>query len=129
MHPWLQIVLAICIAALTIALVLAILALRRVADRTERVLGVVEGELRPTLDRVQALVDELRELSHDIRGQVDRIGSLTKRAVDLSEGVGRVVSGLSGFTKAGQLMGVAAGLKTGLDVFVHRLRRQGDGHG
>jgi hypothetical protein len=35
---------------------------------------------------------------------------------------------LSGLTRAGQIVGVAAGLKKGIDVFVQRLRNQGDHH-
>jgi uncharacterized protein YoxC len=122
-HPWLQIVLALCALALTLVLVLAILALRRVAERTERVLAVLEGELRPTLDRVQALVDEVRELSHDVRREVDRVGALTRRAVDLSDGLGRLVGGLAGLTRASQFLGLAAGIKAGLDVFLNRMRQ------
>jgi uncharacterized protein YoxC len=132
MHPWLQVVIAVCIAALTIALVLAILALRRVVQRAEQVMGVVEDELRPTLSRVQALVDELRELSHDVRGEIERIGALTRRASELSDGLARLAGGLAGLTRVGQLVGIAAGLKTGVDVFLRRMRRggaEGDNHG
>jgi uncharacterized protein YoxC len=129
-NPWLAGVIALCLVAVTIALVPTILALRSVAQRTERVLAIVEGDLRPTLERVEALLDEARELTHDLRGEVERLGALTRRVTDVSEGVGRVMNGLVGLTRAGQLMGVAAGVKTGLDVFLHRLRRRGgDGHG
>jgi hypothetical protein len=40
------------------------------------------------------------------------------------------VSGLAGLTRAGQLVGMAVGLKRGFDVFVQRLsKEQGDHHG
>ena len=122
MLPWLQILLALCVVAITIALVPTLLALRRTSERAERVLALAEQELRP-------LVDELRELSRQARGEMVRVGALTERVEDVAEGLGRVLSAVSGLTRAGQLVGVAAGLKTGLDVFLHRLRRnQGENH-
>jgi hypothetical protein len=55
---------------------------------------------------------------------------VTERVNAVADGVGRVVSGLAGFARAGQLVGVAAGLKRGFDVFVARLsKEQGDHHG
>jgi hypothetical protein len=39
------------------------------------------------------------------------------------------MSAIAGLTRAGQLVGVAASIKTGLDVFLHRLRKQqGENH-
>jgi uncharacterized protein YoxC len=122
--PWLSIVIALCLIAVTAVLVPAVLALRRVAVRTERVLAIVESDLRPTLDRAQALVEELQALSKDVRVEVESLGALTRRVSDLARGSAQLISGLAWFTRAGRLMGVAAGLKTGLDVFLGRLRRR-----
>jgi uncharacterized protein YoxC len=129
MLPWAQIVLIVCVVAITVALLPTLLAVRRASERAERVLTLAEQELRPLVSQAQTLVEELRELSHEARGEMARVGALTQRAEDVTEGVGRVLSAVAGLTKAGQLVGVAAGLKTGLDVFLHRLRRhQGDNH-
>jgi ABC-type transporter Mla subunit MlaD len=122
--PWVQIVLVLCVIAMTIALVPALLALRRASERAERVLMLAEQELRPLVGQAQALTEELRELSQQARGEMTRVGVLTQRAEEVTDGLGRMLSAVAGLTRAGQLVGVAASLKTGLDVFLQRLRKQ-----
>jgi hypothetical protein len=74
-------------------------------------------------------MDEARAFSQEGREEVARVAALTDRAEDLAGGVARVVSALAGLSRAGQLVGVVAGVKTGLDVFLHRFRKQeGDHH-
>jgi len=124
MHPWAQAVLVVCVVAVTVALVPALVALRRASERAERVLALAEQELRPLATEVHGLVQEIRALSGEARDGVARVSALTERMDDLSGGLGRVLAAVAGLTRAGQLVGVAAGLKTGLDVFLHRLRKQ-----
>jgi uncharacterized protein YoxC len=124
MQLWAEIVVVVCVVVVTVAVIPAVLALRRAAERTERVLALAERELQPLTGRVQALVDDLRAMTRDVREELERLGALGERAQDLSEGLGRVLSAVSGLTRAGQLVGVAAGLKTGLDVFLHRFRKE-----
>lgn len=124
MQLWAEIVLIVCAVAITVALVPALIAVRRASERAERVLAVAEQELRPLIGEVQNLLQDVRMTSQEVRDDVARIGAMAERAQDLSEGLGRVVSAVAGLTRAGQLVGVAAGIKTGLDVFFHRLRRQ-----
>jgi uncharacterized protein YoxC len=127
---WAQLVLVLCAVAVTLVLVPALLALRRASERAERVLAQAEREFGPLAGQLQHLIDDLRALSQDVRGEVARVGALAARAEEVSRGIGRVLSAVAGLTRAGQLVGVAAGLKTGLDVFLNRLRRQqGDDHG
>jgi hypothetical protein len=52
---------------------------------------------------------------------------MAERVSELSERAGRIVGFLGGFTRVGQVVGIAAGLKKGVDVFVNRFRRHG-GH-
>jgi uncharacterized protein YoxC len=129
MQPWAQVVLLVCAVALTVTLILAVLALRRTLRRTTAVLEIVEQELRPLVGQVHGLTDELRELTRESRREVVRIGDVTERVQTVAEGLGRVVAGLAGLTKAGQIVGLAAGLRRGVDVFVQRLRREGDHDG
>ncbi len=130
MHTWAEAVIVLCVVAVTLVLVPALLAIRRTAERGERVLAVAERELPPLTEHLQSLLDEFRSLSHDTRVELERVAMLTDRAEAVASGVGRVLTAVSGLTRAGQLVGVAAGLKTGLDVFLHRLRkREGDNHG
>ena len=130
MQPWTQAVLVACAVLLTAAAVPAILALRRMLRRAETVLTIVEQELRPLVGQAHALTDDVRQLTREAKDEIERVGEVTERVNAVAEGVGRAVHGLAGFARAGQLIGVAAGLKKGFDVFVARLaKEQGDHHG
>lgn len=127
MQLWTEIVLVVCVVAITVAVIPTLLAVRRASERAERVLAVAEQELRPLIGEVHNLLKDVRMTSEEVRDDVARVGALVERAHGLSEGLGRVLTAVAGLTRAGQLVGVAAGIKTGLDVFLHRLRRkQGD---
>ncbi|HEY7647597.1 MAG TPA: hypothetical protein VID04_01230 [Methylomirabilota bacterium] len=123
MHLWAQIVVVVCVVALTVVLVPTVLVLRRAAERLEGVLALAERELQPLAEQLQALIVDLRGMSGEVREELERLGTLAERASELSDGLGRVLAAVSGLTRAGQLVGVAAGLKTGLDMFLHRLRK------
>ena len=130
MQPWAQIVLVVCAVAVTGALVAAILALRQTLRRTGAVLEIVEQELRPLIGQVNGLTEEMRDLTRETRREVERVGEVTEQVQTVAEGLGRIVMGLAGLTRAGQVIGLAAGLRRGVDVFVKRLRRgQGDDDG
>lgn len=125
---WVQLLLSLASLALLLALVAAVWALRGVAQRAEAVLAIVEQELRPVIGQALALTEDVRSLTRDASRELDRVGVLTDRVDDIAGTVGRIVGTLSGLTRAGQIVGVAAGLKKGIDVFVQRLRQQGDHH-
>jgi len=130
MQPWTQTVLVACAVLLTAAAIPTILALRRMIRRTETVLTIVEQELRPLVGQAHALTDEVRNLAREAKEEIERVGEMTERVNAAAEGVGRAVHGLAGLARAGQLIGVAAGLKKGLEVFVARFaKEQGDHHG
>jgi len=130
MQPWAQAVLVACAVVLTAAAVPVLLALRRTARRAETVLTIVEQELRPLIGQVLALAEDVRTLTREASDEIERVGEMTERVNAVADGVGRVVTGLAGLTRAGQLIGVAVGLKKGLDVFVSRFsKNQGDHHG
>jgi uncharacterized protein YoxC len=125
---WVQLVLSLASLALLLALVAAVWALRGVAQRAEAVLAIVEQELRPVIGQAVALTEDVRSLTRDASRELERVGAVTDRVDDIAGTVGRIVGTLSGLTRAGQIVGVAAGLKKGIDVFVQRLRHQGDDH-
>jgi hypothetical protein len=130
MQPWTQIVLIACAVAVTVALVAAILALRGALRRTDAVLAIIELELRPLIAQAHGVTEEMRDLTHEAKLEVVRVGEVTEQVQVVAEGLGRVVAGLGGLARAGQVVGLAAGLRRGVDVFVHRLRgRQGDNDG
>ena len=125
MQPWVQAVLVVCAVALTAALVAAILAVRGALRRADAVLTIVEQELRPLVGQVHGLTDEVRDLTRETRREVVRIGEVTEHVESAAAGMSRVVIALGGLARAGQVVGLAAGLRKGVDVFVSRLRRDG----
>jgi uncharacterized protein YoxC len=129
MQPWVPVVLVLCAVAVTVVVVLAVLALRRTLARLAAVLEIFEQELRPLVGQVHGLADEFRELTRESRHEVARLGEVTEQVQTVAEGLGRVVVGLAGLTRAGQIVNLAAGLRRGVDVFVQRLRREGDHDG
>ena len=133
MQSWFYPVVALCVVALTAALVSLLVAFARVGRRAERVLALVERELEhdvpPLMGDLHELSGELRRLGQGANTELDRIGRITERVQEVVDTTAHVLNGLAGLTRAGQLVGIAAGIKTGVEVFLHRLRTQrGDGH-
>ncbi|PYN26094.1 MAG: hypothetical protein DMD99_06495 [Candidatus Rokuibacteriota bacterium] len=128
MPYWVQLLLSLAAFALLLALVAAVWALRRTAQRAEAVLTILEQELRPLTGQAHALTEDLRMLTREAGRELERVGAVTDRVENIATGLSRFVATLTGLTRAGQIVGVAAGLKKGLDVFVHRYRHQGDHH-
>ena len=125
---WVQMLLSLAAFALLVALVAAVWALRGVAQRAEAVLTIVEQELRPLIGQGLALTEDVRGLTREAGRELERVGAVTDRVEVIAAGLGRIVTTLGSLTRAGQIVGEAAGLKRGIDVFVHRLRHQGDHH-
>jgi hypothetical protein len=127
MPTWFYVVLALCVVALTVTLVVALVSLVRTLRRTQAVLGAVERELdqdlSPLLKGLRELVDELRLLSRGATTELERIVQITARAQEVTENATRLLNALAGLTRAGQIVGLVAGIKAGVDVFVHRLRK------
>jgi uncharacterized membrane protein YqgA involved in biofilm formation len=129
MPIWAQALLTLAALALMLALVAAVLALRRVAQRAESVLAIVAEELRPLVGQAHALTEDVRALTREAGRELERIGAVTDKVESVAEGFARLVGVLGSLTRAGQIVGVAAGLKKGVEVFVQRLRKeQGDDH-
>jgi methyl-accepting chemotaxis protein len=133
MQPWFYPVVALCVVALTAALVSLLVAFARVGRRAERVLALVERELEhdvpPLMGDLRELSGELRRLGQGANTELERLGRITERVQEVADTTAHVLNALSGLTRAGQLVGIAAGVKTGVEVFLHRLRTQrGDGH-
>src|SRR5881396_761364 len=129
MPLWAQALLTLAALALMLALVAAVWALRRVAQRAAGVLTIVEQELRPLVGQAHALAEDVRALTREAGRELERIGAVTNKVGSVADGLVTFVGVLGGLTRAGQLVGVAAGLKKGVGAFVQRLRKeQGDHH-
>jgi uncharacterized protein YoxC len=127
MSTWMQIILALCAIAVTVVVIPAIVSLRRSVQRAETVLAAVERELPALVTQTEALMDDVRALVRQSNRELERLGTIVERVGDVSEKVARLVGAVSGFTRVGQLVGAAAGIKKGVDVFIQRLRTHG-GH-
>jgi uncharacterized protein YoxC len=125
--PW-QLIAVVCGVAITIALVALLVALTRVARRAEAVLTIVAQELRPMVGQVNGLTEDLRTLTRQTSDEVGRLGAITDRVTEVTDGLARVVSSLGGLARVGQLVGMLAAVRKGVDVFVERFK-QGDHHG
>ena len=124
MPLWFQVILALCVVAVTAALVPLLLALLRAARRAEGVLGIVERELAPLVAEIHGLTDALRDVVRETQQELKRVGALADRIDDVAGGVARVVNAVAGLTRAGQLIGLAAAVRKGFDVFVQRFRSE-----
>jgi uncharacterized protein YoxC len=127
MLPWVQAVLAIGFAALVIAVVVTLLSVRRTVVRAEAVLGIVEQELRPLVADTHAVLGELKALSRQANREMDRVGHIGERVEEVATGLGKLVGALGNLTRVGQVLGLAAGLKKGIDVFLYRYGTKGQG--
>ncbi len=114
-------VIALCAVVLTAVLVPTLLAVKRAALRAETVLMLLEREVRPTASQLQALTEELRTLSKHAGQDLERLGVIVGRVDEATTRIARVVGFVGGFTRVGQLVGTAAGVKRGLDVFIAKL--------
>jgi uncharacterized protein YoxC len=128
MPLWFALVLAGCAVAISVALVLVLLSARRAVDHTGAILALVERELAPLTTEARGLTSDARALTQEATREMRRAGDVIDRVHDAAEGVGRVAHGLAGFARAGQVVGMAAAVRRGIDVFVQRMRKDGGNH-
>jgi len=125
MSSWMEIVVSVCVVALTVVLIPAVIAGRRSLQRAETLLVALERELGPIATQVLGLTEDLRTVVRQANRELERLGGVAERVGDLSERVARLVSAVSSVTRVGQVIGAATGIRKGLSVFLHRIRKQG----
>ncbi len=113
-----------CVVALTIVLISTLLSIKKTALRAESVLTQVEREIRPMASELETLTGELQKLSRNANDNLQRIGAIVDRVEDISVQAARVVGAVGGLTRIGQYAGMAAGVKRGVEVFLHRLKER-----
>jgi uncharacterized protein YoxC len=113
-----------CVVALTIVLISTLLSIRKTALRADSVLGQVEREIRPMASELESLAAELQNLSRNANDNLQQIGGIVDRIDDISVQAARVVGAVGGLTRIGQYAGMAAGVKRGVEVFLHRLKER-----
>ena len=124
MTPLAVAVILACVVALTLVLISTLLSLRKTALRAESVLAQVEREIRPMASELENLTGELQKLSRNANDNLQRIGGIVDRVEDISVQAARVVGAVGGLTRIGQYAGMAAGVKRGVEVFLHRLKER-----
>jgi uncharacterized protein YoxC len=110
--------------ALTIVLISTLLSVKKTAARAESVLAQVEREVRPMASELESLTGELQKLSRNANDNLQRIGGIVDRVEDISVQAARVAGAVGGLTRVGQYVGMAAGVKRGVEVFLHRLKER-----
>ena len=113
-----------CVVALTVVLMSTLLSIKKTALRAESVLAQVEREIRPMASELETLTGELQKLSRNANDNLQRIGGIVDRVEDISVQAARVVGAVGGLTRIGQYAGMAAGVKRGVEVFLHRLKER-----
>jgi uncharacterized protein YoxC len=113
-----------CVVALTIVLISTLLSIKKTALRADSVLAQVEREVRPMASELESLTGELQKLSRNANDNLQRIGGIVDRVEDISVQVARVAGAVAGLTRIGQYAGMAAGVKRGVEVFLHRLKER-----
>lgn len=113
-----------CVVALTIVLITTLLSIKKTAARAESVLAQVEREVRPMASELESLTGELQKLSRNANDNLQRIGGIVDRVEDISIQAARVAGAVAGLTRIGQYAGMAAGVKRGVEVFLHRLKER-----
>src|SRR2546422_4515104 len=101
MPLWAQTLLTLAALALMLALVAAVWALRRVAQRAAGVLTIVEEELRPLVGQAHALTEDVRALTREAGRGLQRIGAVGGKGGSGAHGVARLGGGLGGLARAG----------------------------
>lgn len=117
----LLLVILLCVVVLTAVLVPTLLAWKRAALRAETVLMLLEREIRPTASQIEGLAQELSSLSRHAGENMERMGVVIGRVDEVTTRIARVVGFVAGFTRVGQIVGTATGVKKGLDVFIAKL--------
>ena len=113
-----------CVVALTIVLMSTLLSIKKTALRAESVLAQVEREIRPMASELENLTGELQKLSRNANDNLQQIGGIVDRVEDISVQAARVAGAVAGLTRIGQYAGMAAGVKRGVEVFLHRLKER-----
>ncbi len=122
MTPLAQVVLVVCAVVLTVALVATLLTFKRTAARAEIVLQLVEREIRPLASQIEGLAADMRALGQTANRELDQASGVIRRLDEISAKVARVIGVAHNLTSLRGITGVASGARTGLNVFLSRLK-------
>ncbi|MGH7264702.1 MAG: DUF948 domain-containing protein [Candidatus Rokuibacteriota bacterium] len=101
----------------------ALLQIRRTARAAELTLTAVEREVRPLASQLHALLQEHRELAQRASRNLRELEGVAIMGQEVLARAIRLTGILGGAGTVGRVLGVAQGLRRGVDVFIQRLGR------
>ena len=108
---------------LVIAAIPALLQLRRTAQTADQTLASVERELRPLTSQLQGLLQDHRELAQRASRDLREVEGLALMAQEILVRLIKLTGLLGSMGAVGRVLGVAQGLRKGVDVFISRLSK------
>jgi uncharacterized protein YoxC len=108
---------------LVIAAIPTLVQLRRTAQTAELTLTTLEREVRPLSAQLQGLLQDHRELAQRANRDLREVEGLALMAQEVLARLIKLTGLLGGMGTVGRVLGVAQGLRKGLDVFVSRLSK------
>ncbi|HEV8673307.1 MAG TPA: DUF948 domain-containing protein [Methylomirabilota bacterium] len=109
--------------ALVVAAVPVLVQLRRTARAAEQTLATVERELRPLAPQLHALLQDHRELAQRATRDLREVEGLALMTQEVLGRLLKLTGLLGGVGTVGRVLGVAQGLRKGVDVFIQRLAK------
>jgi hypothetical protein len=100
-----------------------LLQIRRTARAAELTLTAVEREVRPLASQLHALLQEHRELAQRASRNLRELEGVALMGQEVLARAIRLTGILGGAGTVGRVLGVAQGLRRGVDVFIQRLGR------
>jgi len=116
---------SLAVAALVVAAIPMILQVMRTARTAEQTLVAIEREVRPVTAELQTLLQAHRELAQRASRDLREVEGLVLAGQELLGRLTNLTGFLGSVGTVGRALGVARGLRKGLDVFVHRLGKRG----
>lgn len=110
--------------ALVIAAIPVLIQLMRTAHAAEQTLAAVEREVRPLASQVQALLQEHRDLAQQATRDLREVEGIVLMVQEVLARLTKLTSLLGSIGTIGRVLGVAQGVRKGVDVFIHRLTRR-----
>jgi hypothetical protein len=108
---------------LVVAAIPALLQVRRTAQTAEQTLASVDRELKPLTAQLHGLLQDHRELAQRASRDLGEVERLALMAQEVLVRLIKLTGLLGGMGTVGRVLGVAQGLRKGVDVFISRLSK------
>jgi Bacterial protein of unknown function (DUF948) len=110
--------------ALVAVAIPALLQARRTARAAEQTLVALEREIRPLAPQLHALLQDHRELAQRATRDLREVEGIALMAQEVLLRVIKLTGLLGGVGAVGRVLGLAQGVRKGLDVFIQRLGKR-----